>query len=227
MTHTEKVHVLFGLGLVLTGVLAFRAERRESLAAATVWPVLAFVIGLLLFIPVEGLALTYTQVGWVEVLRSIVPDSPGTWIRDWLDKSRVTHVTQHKIGGLAAMIAGLVELGLARGWLLAARWRQVLPAALLTTGLAFGIHGGTMHHLPTRTEQAHHYLLGAGLVTAGVTVTLFRAGLVRHRAWGLVWPVLTVLAGLNLMLFYRLPSGTAGPARHAPAGVTPASSEAP
>ena len=227
MTHTERVHVLFGLGLVLTGLFAFDAERRRNPTAATVWTTVVFAIGFLLFIPVEAHTLTYTKAGWVEVIRSIVPDRPETWIGDWLAKARATHVTQHKIGGVAAMATGIVELGLARRWLLAAGWRLVLPAALVTAGVAFGIHGGTMHHLPSTTEQLQHHLLGTGLVTAGVTLTLFRVGLVRHRFWGLLWPVLALLLGANLMFFYRLPSGTAGHVRHAPAKATPASSEVP
>ncbi|HEX6105996.1 MAG TPA: hypothetical protein VFZ26_10450 [Gemmatimonadales bacterium] len=226
MTHTERVHVLFGAGLALLGLLAILAERRQNRLAATGWPILAFLIGLLLFIPVEAQTRTYTQVGWIELLRTIAPDRPATWIEDWLDKARAGHVVQHKIGGLVAMIAGLVELGLARGWLTSVGWRHVLPAALVTVGLAFGIHGGTSHHLPFRLEQSHHHLLGTGLVVAGVTLALSRAGVLRRRAWAMVWPVLALLAGLNLALFYRLPADSAPHAGHGPAA-PPASPEAP
>jgi hypothetical protein len=226
VTHTERVHVLFGAGLALLGLLAILAERRQSRAAAAGWPVLAFLIGLLLFIPVEAQTRTYTQVGWIELLRTIAPDRPATWIDDWLDRARAGHVVQHKIGGLAAMIAGLVELGLARSRLPSAGWRHVLPAALLTVGLAFGIHGGSSHHLPFRMEQSQHHLLGTGLVIAGVTLALSRAGVLRRRAWAMVWAVLALLAGLNLALFYRLPAGPATHAGHGPAAPR-ASPEAP
>jgi hypothetical protein len=205
MTHTERVHVLFGAGLALIGALAILAERRHSRGVAASWPILAFLAGLILFIPVEANTRTYTQVGWLELLRTIAPDHPDTWISDWLDMTRRTHVIQHKIGGLAAMIGGLVELGLARRWLQSTTWRHVLPVALMTAGLMFGIHGGTSHHLPFRIEQSQHHLLGGGLVIAGVSLGLFRVGLLRRPAWSMVWPVLTLLAGLSLAFFYRLP----------------------
>ena len=221
MTHTERAHVLFGVGLALLGMLAILAERRHSRPAATLWPVIALLIGLLLFIPVEAQTRTYTQVGWLELLRTIAPDSPATWIRDWLAKAHAPHVIQHKVGGLAAMLAGAVELALARGWLRASGWRAVLPACLVVVGLAFGVHGGTSHHLPFHMEQAQHHLLGVGLVTAGGTLALSRAGVLRHPSWAMVWPTLALLAGLNLALFYRLPPQTNGHGDHAPVGKTP------
>jgi hypothetical protein len=226
VTHTERVHVLFGAGLALIGVLAILAERRHSRVAAASWPVLAFLAGLILFIPVEANTRTYTQVGWLELLRTIAPDHPATWIRDWLDTNRPAHVIQHKIGGLAAMVAGLVELGLARGWLQSTTWRHVLPVALLTVGLAFGVHGGTSHHLPSRMEQSQHHLFGGGLVVAGVTLGLFRTGVLRRPAWAMVWPVLAVLVGLSFALLYRLPDGP-GHAGHQPAAIIPHPPEAP
>jgi hypothetical protein len=226
VTHTERVHVLFGAGLALLGLLAILAEWRQSRVAARGWPVLAFLIGLLLFIPVEAQTRTYSQVTWLELLRTIAPDNPSAWIGDWLDRARAPHAVQHKVGGLAAMIAGLVELGLARGRLMSAGWRHVLPVALVTVGLAFGIHGGTSHHLPFRMEQSQHHLLGTGLAVAGVSLALSRAGVLRRPAWALVWPVLALLAGLNLALFYRLPAGPAPHAGHVPPA-PPASPETP
>lgn len=217
MTHTERVHVLFGSGLVLMSLLALWAVRRPAGVAASAWPALAFLIGLFLFIPVESQTRTYATLGWADFLRTIAPDDPGHWLGDWLRRAGAAHVIQHKIGGIAAMLAGVGELGLARGWLRAPGWRLLLPACLVCVGLAFGIHGGSSHHLPFRMEQLQHRLMGLGLVAAGVSVGLQRAGVLRHQGWALVWPVLGLAVGLNLALFYRLPPGTAGHGTHGPA----------
>jgi hypothetical protein len=221
MTHTERVHVMFGAGLALMGLLAIRAERRPGGAAATAWPILAFLIGLLLFIPVEAQTRTYATLGWADVLRTLLPDDPAHWVRDWLVKARAAHVIQHKSGAVAAMVGGAMELAVARGWVRGPGWRYVLPACLVAVGAAFGIHGGNSHHLPFHMEQLQHHLMGAGLALAGVCVGLQRGGALRHRAWALVWPVLALLAGLNIALFYRLPPGAAAHLNHAAAGAVP------
>ena len=61
------------------------------------------------------------------------------------------------------------------------------------------------HHLPFRIEQSQHHLMGSGLVLAGISLGLFRAGVLRRQAWAMVWPALAVIVGLSLALFYRLP----------------------
>jgi hypothetical protein len=212
---------MFGAGLALMALLAMRAERRPGGIASTCWPILAFLIGLLLFIPVESQTRTYTALGWTAVLRTLIPDDPAHWVRDWLDMARAIHVIQHKVGSAAAMLAGAVELGRARGWLRGAGWRHVLPVCLVAVSVAFGIHGGDAHHLPFHMEQSQHHLMGVGFGLAGVSVGLHRVGVLRHRGWALTWPVLALLAGLAIALFYRLPSGAAGHLMHAPASAVP------
>jgi hypothetical protein len=214
MTHTERTHLLFGAGLALMGLLAMLATRRRHGAAATAWPILAFCIGLVLFIPVESQTRTYRPMGWGSFLVTLIPDHPASWIGDWLERARAGHVIQHKIGGLLAMTAGLVELGMARRWLRGEAWAGLLPFCLAVTGLAFGIHGGSAHHLPFSTEQLHHRLLGMALTGGGVTLGLHRAGVLSHRGWALLWPVLAMLVGLTMALFYRLPPIAGGHGMH-------------
>lgn len=214
MTHTERTHLLFGTGLALMGLLAMLAAQRRNGVAAAAWPVLAFCIGLVLFIPVESQTRTYRTMEWGSFLATLIPDHPATWIGDWLERARAGHVVQHKIGGLIAMAAGVVELGIARRWLQEEHWTYLLPLCLIATGVAFGAHGGSTHHLPFSTEQTQHRILGLGLAAGGVTLGLHRAGVLSHRGWALLWPLLVMLAGLNMALFYRLPPAAAGQMMH-------------
>ncbi|HEY9507008.1 MAG TPA: hypothetical protein VIQ27_13625 [Gemmatimonadales bacterium] len=222
MTHTERVHVLFGAGLILMALLAIAADRRPGGIASAAWAGLAFVIGLLLFVPVEANTRTYTLLGWMDVLRTVVPDHPAHWVGDWFVKARATHVLQHKIAGVAAMLAASVELVRARGALSHPRWRYVLPACLLTVAASLGLHGGTSHHLPFAMEQREHHVMGTGFALGGLSLGLHRAGILPHRRWALVWPVLALLAGIGLVLFYRLPPGAAGHPTHSALPAHPA-----
>jgi hypothetical protein len=89
MTHTERTHLLFGTGLALMGLLAMLAAQRRNGVAAAAWPVLAFCIGLVLFIPVESQTRTYRTMEWGSFLATLIPDHPATWIGDWLERARL------------------------------------------------------------------------------------------------------------------------------------------
>ena len=204
MTHTEKVHVYFGIGMVLLGVLALLAARDPKSWARTAWPLLGVVLGFLLFIPVEAQTRTYQEVGWWETLLSWIPPSAGAWFADWLDKARQPHVVQHKLGGFLAMTIGAIELGVARRWLTRPAWSRLLPWFSIAIGLSFAIHGGTEHHLPSATEQLHHWIMGAGFVGGGVLLGLHQQGILRAPHWKYAWPLLVVATGLDIALFYRL-----------------------
>jgi hypothetical protein len=214
MTHTERTHLLFGAAVALMGLVALLAEARRSQLARCAWPVLAIAIGVVLFIPVESQTRTYSSMEWTAYLLTLAPDDPAGWIGDWIRYARASHVAQHKIGGMVAMIAGLVELGIARRWLRSPAWPRLLPVCLVIVGLAFGVHGGSSRHLPFATEQLHHRLLGLGLVAGGGTLGLHQAGVLRHRYWAMVWPGLALLAGLSLTLFYRLPPDASAHGAH-------------
>ena len=218
MTHTEWVHVAFGTGVALMSALALWGARHPRSPAATVWPLIAFLIGVILFIPVESHTRTYVALSLTEVIPLIIPDDPANWVADWIRRTTTAHVIQHKIGGFAAMVAGGVETARARGRLRTSRWAQVLPACLICAGLAFGIHGGSASHLPFRMEQVQHQVLGVGLVAAGLLLGLHRAGVLRNPAWGMAWAWLGLAVGLNLALFYRLPPGAAQTSAEAAAG---------
>jgi hypothetical protein len=204
VTHTELVHSYFGAGVAAMGILAAAAVRRPGGAAHRAWPVLSVLIGLCLFLPVEAHTRTYQQVGWLATLESVVPEHAGTWFRDWWATVQSVHAVQHKLGGLLAMAAGVVEFGVARGRLRKPVWGRLLPWFSIGLGLAFGVHGGTAAHLPSRTEQMHHWILGAAFVVGGAILALSDAGVLSGARWRYAWPLLVTLAGLDLALFYRL-----------------------
>lgn len=204
MTHTEKVHVILGSVAAAAGALALWQVYRPTYRARFAWPVLAFLIGFFLFIPVEAQSRTYQELGWWDVLRSAVPEHPATWMRDWLHYLPQRHVIQHKIGSLCVMAIGAIEFRRAQGGLPGRAWGLALPALLVGTAIAFGLHGGTAVHLTHRVEQAHHQVLGVALAAAGITLALSRTGLLRARFWEGLWAALVLAVGLDIAVFYRI-----------------------
>ena len=73
-------------------VLLFAVAARIKGSMAGGLAVLAFLVGLLLFIPVESQTRTYAVLGWTDVLRTLVPDDPGHWVREWLRTAQAAHV---------------------------------------------------------------------------------------------------------------------------------------
>jgi hypothetical protein len=204
MVHTEKVHVMFGILEAIGGAGALWATARPRSLARLIWPAVTLIVGVFLFIPVEGHTLTYTNTGWWATIASAIPPDRTHWVSNWLRTLSVTHVLQHKIGAACIIGIAMVEFQRGRGRLLGPWWQQLMPALLILTGLVFGIHGGTSTHLPSRAEQLHHWILGTAFVIGGATLGLARHGTLRHRYWLSLWAVLTLLSGLDIALFYRL-----------------------
>lgn len=204
MTHTEKVHIIFGLMAACIGFFALWGTAVPGSRARLVWPALTFLVGFFLFIPVEAQTRTYQPVGWGATLLSAVPDNAEYWLDNWFRYLRERHVLQHKVGGLLIMAAGIIEYARARGRLQRGRWEAALPVLLLGIGIAFGVHGGSAEHLPNLTEQRHHQVFGLLFAAAAVTLGLARTKHLRRPAWHLVWAVLVLVVGLDIALLYRL-----------------------
>lgn len=198
MTHTEHVHLLFGFGLMLTGVLWLGAQARPGSVLRYAWPFLLVLVGLFLVIPTETQQRTYQQVGAWETFLSVFPNSLAVW----LESVRKPHVIQHKVAGICTLVAGAIELSRAAGWLTAPGWRWTLPGLAVGAGLAIGVHGGTHQHLPRVGEQSHHWILGGALLVGGLAYAAGTGS--RHPALRLLLPVLLLLAGLEWVLFYRV-----------------------
>jgi hypothetical protein len=200
MTHTEHVHLLFGVGLAMTGLLWLAAQNYPASLLRYLWPPLLFAVGLFLLIPTETQERTYTQVDAWNTFLSVFPNSLSVW----LTTVQQPHVIQHKVTGTCAMLAGAIEASRAFGWLCTPQWRWALPILTIVAGLAIGYHGGTHQHLPRVTEQAHHWILGAALVLGGTV----HAVAIGHAPKDLIaqrlLPALILLAGLDLIFFYRL-----------------------
>src|SRR5439155_25752278 len=94
MTHSEIVHVYYGLGSVALGLSAAWAWRHDRGVARYAWPVLLLLAGASLLLPVETGERRYQIVGWRDTLRCVLPWS----FREWLDYVRRLHVILHKTG---------------------------------------------------------------------------------------------------------------------------------
>ena len=82
MTHTEHVHILFGIGLALTGVLWLGGQTPAGQRLRYVWPLILVAVGVFLVIPTETQERTYVPVdAWntfLSVFRSCCTTS-GSW----------------------------------------------------------------------------------------------------------------------------------------------------
>lgn len=203
MTHTEKVHVVFGILTALTGALALWHIHRPRSRVGQLWPVFPLIIGLCLFVPVEAQTRTYLEVGWWGTILSVVPEYPQDWLDNWFAKLSSWHAVQHKAGALMIMIVGVVEWLRIRGRLTKSGWRFVLPILLVAIGVAFGVHGGGPEHLPFRTEQIQHQVLGVGFALAGLIQVLVEAGRLTG-GWRRAWATLVLIVGFNITFLYRI-----------------------
>ncbi len=202
MTHTEIVHVLFGLGVTMVAAGALWVFHRPKSAARFVWPIATIIVGVSLLIPVERQSCSYAPYGWWATVMSALPDDLSGWAA-MLSK---IHVVQHKAAGLLSVIIGGIELGRSAGWLARPVWGRLLPYFSIAIGLAIGIHGGTHVHLPFRVEGLHHWIFGVCFVGGGILLALHQASLLRGMVWRDSWALLLLIAGLDWMLFYRLPA---------------------
>lgn len=200
MTHTEYVHILFGIGLAMTGILWLGATAYPSAPFRYAWPPILFLVGLFLVIPTETQERTYTRVGAWDTFLSVFPNSLAVW----LATVQKVHVIQHKTAGLCAMLAAGVEGGRAVGWLTASGWRWAMPVLAILAGLAVGLHGGTHTHLPRFGEQLHHWILGTAMAGGGIVHAFASTANPRRPLAEAVLPFLVLLAGLDLALFYRI-----------------------
>ncbi len=200
MTHTEHVHILFGVGLALAGICWIGAEAFPASPLRYIWPALLFFIGLFLVIPTETQERTYARVGAWDTFLSVFPNSLSVW----LATVQKVHVIQHKTAGICAMVAGGVEGARAAGGLPAGGWRWTMPITAILAGLAIGVHGGTHTHLPRFGEQLHHWIMGTAMAGGGL-VHAFATRTDRPYPIGrAVLPAMLLVAGLDLVLFYRI-----------------------
>jgi hypothetical protein len=166
----EIVHWLFATGLLLLGLIllaeAIVGPRVWRLRRWRVyaWPTLAFALGVLLW-PV---AVFYT--------------------------SSTLHMLAHTLWAEVAMIAGVVQLALARGKLSSQWWTLTLAATMAFSGAAFLVHEQN-GWLFSRSAFLHH-ALGWTLVVAAI-FPLLAACQPRRALWragfAVTWIAIAVL----------------------------------
>jgi hypothetical protein len=137
----EIVHWLFGTGFLTVGLLLLAEVIvgpevwRRRAWRRYAWPSVAFAIGLLL------------------------------WPVTVFFTSSTLHMLAHGAWAQVAMLAGAVELALARGKLRNPRWRLTSAAALLVSGAAFLVHEQNPW-LFSRSAFLHHALGWTAIVAA-------------------------------------------------------------
>jgi hypothetical protein len=166
----ENVHWLFGTGFLLLGLLLLAeaivgpAVWRRRTWRVYLWPSLAFALGALLW-PV---AVFFT--------------------------SSTLHMLAHTIWAEVAILAGAVQIALARGRLTSRWWGLTLTATMVVSGAAFLIHEQN-GWLFSRSAFLHH-ALGWMLVVAAL-FPLAQALQPRRGVWragfALTWVAVAVL----------------------------------
>jgi hypothetical protein len=214
MTYTEEIHTFYAVLVALAGAFALWDSVRPSGVAALLWPWFVFLTGFFLFIPVEAHSRTYEAVGWWEALRSVVPEHPATWVRDWLHFMPYRHAIQHKVAAVCMMALGVIEFARGRGRLPGLAWAMVTPVMTLGVAVSLGLHGGSGGHLLYQSEQSNHHVLGLGLVAGAVSMALVRTGRLAPRPWASLWPALVLSMGLFLGFSYRLTPADMGTEGH-------------
>ncbi len=171
-------HIVEGLLLGAVGVLALLNSLGVAPWAATVWPTLILVAGVLLLV-------------------LIYPRHPfSDWPAIWHDAQQ----RQHTIMAAAIAMAGATELLRGRGLGLDYVW----PGATILIGVMFLIHEQHGTSIAAAKAVRQHRILGFTVIAAG----LLRAGEVGTGAslLAMFWP-LVLLAAATQLILYREPEG--------------------
>ena len=153
---------------------------------------------------------------WIEVLLPIAMLLTGSFLLIWSDHEGWPvgqrsftqtyfgddwEMIQHKFFGIMLLTVGVVETLRRRGWLQRVMWRLPLPGLAIIGGLSLFLHSHGAH--PAAHKIAlHHAAMGAMAVTAGTSkvASIWQRAAVQQR-WELLWGVLVLLIGIQL-LFY-------------------------
>jgi putative copper resistance protein D len=106
---------------------------------------------------------------------------------------------QHKLFGIMLLAVGSVEASRRFGWLRRTVWCLPLPVLAIMGGLSLFLHSHGAH--PAAHKIAlHHAVMGTMAVTAGTSklTSMWRRS---HARWELLWGILVVLIGLQLLIY--------------------------
>ncbi|GAB4577429.1 MAG: hypothetical protein Fur0022_01600 [Anaerolineales bacterium] len=171
-------HIVEGILLAAVGILALLGQLVAAAWAASLWPALIFMAGVLL-------------------LSLIYPRHPRSdWPLIWRDPQQ----REHTIMAVAVAVSGLAEILRVAFPVLGYIW----PMAILLIGGLFLFHAqhGTSEAAMKAVRQ--HRFLGIIIVAAGL---LRGAEIVTGTGvFAILWPVALLLAAVQLLL-YREPAG--------------------
>jgi len=124
----------------------------------------------------------------------VIVSSVGLWLITIFSTFSTMHLLAHSIWAQAALVAGAVELALARGKIVRPAWSLVPAFALLVSGIAFLVHEQNPW-LYSRSAFLHH-----AIASLPVVVALFPLGravqpkpLVWRAGYALTFVLLAVL----------------------------------
>jgi copper resistance protein D len=177
--HTAGMGVLF-IGFLALGMEAGVARRPDFHALLWLWPFGWFLLGGFLF----------------------VRNDPDNW--PWgpiglLDSWRDPEALQHQIFVVVVVTIGMIE-GLRVGHRLNGRgWKFFFPVLGIGAGLLLGLHAQV--HALTPRVHLQHTVMAVLAILLGVSKLLRERGVLDGRYGSLVWPILMILLGVQLVFY--------------------------
>jgi len=171
-----------------------------------------------------SLVLPVTALAWARVLLPLSMLGAGIYLLIWSDIDAWPFVEglykpfligdwetiQHKLYAVLLLTTGMIELLRRRGRLEKPGWRVPLPLFSIVGGLLLFLHA---HHVYAGMEVIllHHRIMGTTAILAGcckLVPDVFGpssgpAGNPGRPAWDLVWGILLLQVGLELMLYFE------------------------
>ena len=183
--HSEFNHRTAGMGVLFMGFLALGMEagiaRRPNLHAMRwLWPASWIVLGGFLFMRNDPHNWPWGTIGLMD-----------TW--------SAPDTLQHQIFVVVVVTIGAVEGLQVGGRLNGPRWRFFFPVLAIASGMLLGLH--TQVHAHTPHVYVQHAVMTVLAISIGTSKLLRERGTLQGRYGSLMWPVLLMLLGAQL-LFY-------------------------
>ena len=183
--HSEFNHHAAGMGTLFMGLLALGMEagitRRPNLQAMRwLWPAGWFLLGVFLFIRNDPHNWPWGPIGLMD-----------TW--------SAPDTLQHQIFVVVVVAIGVIE-GLRTGRRLNGQgWKFFFPVLGIGAGTLLGLHAQV--HALTPTVHLQHTVMAVLAILIGTSKLLRERGTLQGRYGSLLWPVVLILLGMQLLLY--------------------------